>query len=212
MLVAFCVWEWRNRHPMLDLRLFQNPRFAVSSGGITLVFFAMFGTFFLLTQYLQGVLGLLAARRRRAAAADLGVMMAVAPQHARSWSPASAPTASGWPACCSVGAGLVGIAAVPTSARSYLQLVVTMCILAAGMALTMTPMTTQLMAAVPRDRAGMGSATNDTTRELGGALGVAVLGSLVASQYTSGVVGGGRRAAGPGAGGRRGQHRRRASA
>jgi hypothetical protein len=55
------------------------------------------------------------------------------------------------------------------------------------MALTMTPMTTQLMAAVPRDRAGMGSATNDTTRELGGALGVAVLGSLVASQYTSGV-------------------------
>ena len=57
------------------------------------------------------------------------------------------------------------------------------------MALTMTPMTTQLMAAVPRDRAGMGSATNDTTRELGGALGVAVLGSLLASQYTSGVSG-----------------------
>ena len=56
MLVAFCLWEWRNRHPMLDLRLFQNPRFAVSSGGITLVFFAMFGTFFLLAQYLQGVL------------------------------------------------------------------------------------------------------------------------------------------------------------
>ena len=56
MLVAFGFWEWRNRHPMLDLRLFQNPRFAVSSGGITLVFFAMFGTFFLLAQYLQGVL------------------------------------------------------------------------------------------------------------------------------------------------------------
>ena len=62
-----------------------------------------------------------------------------------------------------------------------------MCVLAAGMAMTMTPMTTQLMAAVPRDRAGMGSATNDTTRELGGALGVAVLGSVLASQYTSGV-------------------------
>ncbi len=62
-----------------------------------------------------------------------------------------------------------------------------MCVLAGGMALTMTPMTTQLMAAVPRDRAGMGSATNDTTRELGGALGVAVLGSLLAGQYTSGV-------------------------
>jgi hypothetical protein len=52
----------------------------------------------------------------------------------------------------------------------------------------MTPMTTQLMAAVPRDRAGMGSATNDTTRELGGALGVAVLGSLVTGKYAAGVA------------------------
>ena len=63
-----------------------------------------------------------------------------------------------------------------------------MCVLAAGMSMTMTPMTTQLMASVPRDRAGMGSATNDTTRELGGALGVAVLGSLLASQYTAGMA------------------------
>ena len=86
-----------------------------------------------------------------------------------------------------------------------------MCVLAAGMALTMTPMTTQLMAAVPRDRAGMGSATNDTTRELGGALGVAVLGSLLAGQYTSGVAAAvAELPARPG--GRRGQHRRRASA
>ena len=85
-----------------------------------------------------------------------------------------------------VAAGLVGIALFQTD-TDYPQLVVTMCVLAGGMALTMTPMTTQLMAAVPRDRAGMGSATNDTTRELGGALGVAVLGSLLAGQYTSGV-------------------------
>ncbi len=56
-LVAFGFWEWRNRHPMLDLHLFQNPRFAVSSGGITLVFFAMFGSFFMLAQYFQGVHG-----------------------------------------------------------------------------------------------------------------------------------------------------------
>ena len=56
-LIGFGFWEWNNRHPMLDLRLFQNPRFAVSSGGITLVFFAMFGSFFMLAQYLQGVVG-----------------------------------------------------------------------------------------------------------------------------------------------------------
>ena len=74
----------------------------------------------------------------------------------------------------------------------------------------MTPMTTQLMAAVPRDRAGIGSAMNDTTRELGGALGVAVLGSLVTSQYTSGVADAAAAAAGAGPRDRRGQHRRRA--
>src|SRR5690606_240841 len=85
-----------------------------------------------------------------------------------------------------VGIGMVGTAFF-TVDTSYAQLIVTIGILAAGMAMTMTPMTTQLMASVPRDRAGMGSATNDTTRELGGALGVAVLGSLVTSQYTSGV-------------------------
>ena len=56
-LLAFGLWEWHNRHPMLDLRLFKNPRFAVSSGGITLVFFAMFGSFFMLAQYFQGVIG-----------------------------------------------------------------------------------------------------------------------------------------------------------
>ena len=74
-----CLWEWRNRHPMLDLRLFQNPRFAVSSGGITLVFFAMFGTFFLLAQYLQGVLGYSPLEAAVRLLPFSVVMMAVAP-------------------------------------------------------------------------------------------------------------------------------------
>src|SRR5690606_13803382 len=90
-----------------------------------------------------------------------------------------------------LGLGLVVVGLAGTSIYGvdtpYWQLVVTFCITAAGMALTMTPMTTQLMAAVPRDRAGMGSATNDTTRELGGALGVAVLGSLLAGEFSNGV-------------------------
>ena len=70
---------------------------------------------------------------------------------------------------------------------AYWVMLIVIFFLAAGMAMTMTPMTTQLMAAVPRDRAGMGSATNDTTRELGGALGVAVLGSLLTGQFAYGV-------------------------
>ncbi len=185
VLVAFCVWEWRNRHPMLDLRLFQNPRFAVSSGGITLVFFAMFGTFFLLAQYLQGVLGYSPLEAAVRLLPFSAVMMAVAPNTPKLVGRFGADRV-GMAGLLLVAAGLGGAALFQTG-TGYPQLALTMCILAGGMALTMTPMTTQLMAAVPRDRAGMGSATNDTTRELGGALGVAVLGSLLAGQYTAGV-------------------------
>ena len=185
VLVAFVFWELRNRHPMLDLHLFQNPRFAVSSGGITVVFFAMFGVFFMLAQYLQGVLEYSPLGAAVRLLPMSFVMMAVAPQTPKLVARFGADNV-GMTGLSFVGAGLIGVAFFGVD-TSYLQLVVTMCLLAAGMSMTMTPMTTQLMAAVPRDRAGMGSATNDTTRELGGALGVAVLGSVLASQYASGV-------------------------
>ncbi len=184
-LLAFGFWEWRNRHPMLDLRLFQNPRFAVSSGGITLVFFAMFGSFFMLAQYLQGVIGYSPLGASVRMLPFSVVMMVVAPNTPKLVGRLGANRLG------AIGLGLVVVGMIGTSFfevdTAYWQLALTMCVLAAGMALTMTPMTTQLMAAVPRDRAGMGSATNDTTRELGGALGVAVLGSLLTGQFTSGV-------------------------
>ena len=185
VLVAFVFWELRNRHPMLDMHLFKNPRFAVSSGGITLVFFAMFGLFFMLAQYLQGVLGYSPLGAAVRLLPISFVMMVVAPQTPKLVNKYGADKI-GTAGLGLVAAGMVGVAFFHVD-TSYLQLVITMCVLAAGMAMTMTPMTTQLMAAVPRNRAGMGSATNDTTRELGGALGVAVLGSVLASQYTSGV-------------------------
>jgi EmrB/QacA subfamily drug resistance transporter len=184
-LVLFALWELRNRSPMLDLRLFRIRRFAVASGGITLIFFAMFGTFFMLTQYLQGVLEyspLGAAVRLLPISA---VMMFVAPQTPKLVARFGADRVA------AMGLVLVGVALAGVSLlrveTGYLQLVLTVSCMAGGMALTMSPMTTQLMSSVPRDRAGMGSATNDTTRELGGALGVAVLGSLVTSKYGSGV-------------------------
>jgi EmrB/QacA subfamily drug resistance transporter len=187
LLTAFGLWEWRSRHPMLDLRLFQNRRFAVSSGGITLVFFAMFGSFFMLAQYFQGVIGwspLGAALRMLPFSA---VMMVVAPNTPKLVGRLGANRVG------TIGLGLVALGMIGTSLffdldTAYWVMLVIIGLLAAGMAMTMTPMTTQLMAAVPRDRAGMGSATNDTTRELGGALGVAVLGSIVTGQFASGVA------------------------
>jgi EmrB/QacA subfamily drug resistance transporter len=187
LLVAFGMWEWRNRHPMLDLRLFQNPRFAVSSGGITLVFFAMFGSFFMLAQYFQGVIGwspLGAALRLLPFSA---VMMFIAPNTPKLVGRLGANRV-GALGLTSVAVGMIGIQLFFNLDTAYWVMFIVIFFLAAGMAMTMTPMTTQLMAAVPRDRAGMGSATNDTTRELGGALGVAVLGSLLTGQFASGVA------------------------
>jgi MFS transporter, DHA2 family, integral membrane protein len=187
LLVTFGVWEWRNRHPMLELRLFKNPRFAVSSGGITLVFFAMFGSFFMLAQYFQGVIGwtpLGAALRLLPFSA---VMMTVAPNTPKLVGRLGANRV-GAIGLSSVAIGLIGTRLFFDVDTSYWTMLVVIVLLAGGMAMTMTPMTTQLMAAVPRDRAGMGSATNDTTRELGGALGVAVLGSLLTGQFSSGVA------------------------
>ncbi|MEA2460491.1 MAG: hypothetical protein QOH90_668, partial [Actinomycetota bacterium] len=85
-----------------------------------------------------------------------------------------------------VGLGLFSTFGVETS---YLLIAVSLVVMAIGMSLTMPPSTTAIMASLPMGKAGVGSAVNDTTRELGGALGVAVLGSLAVSHYSSGIAG-----------------------
>ena len=183
----FVLWESTTKHPMLDLKLFKDRRFAVASGGITLTFFALFGTFYLMTQYLQFVLDYSPLEAAVRLVPVSLVLMAVAPQTPKLVGRFGADRVA------STGLGFVALALALTATFSthipYWYLLITIVLLGGGMAMTMTPMTTQLMSAVPRDRAGIGSAMNDTTRELGGALGVAVLGSLVTSQYTSGVSG-----------------------
>jgi EmrB/QacA subfamily drug resistance transporter len=183
----FVLWESTTKHPMLDLKLFKDRRFAVASGGITLTFFALFGTFYMMTQYLQFVLEYSPLEAAVRLVPVSLALMAVAPQTPKLVSRFGADRVA------STGLGLVALALALTATFSthtpYWYLLITIILLGGGMAMTMTPMTTQLMSAVPRDRAGIGSAMNDTTRELGGALGVAVLGSLVTSQYTSGVSG-----------------------
>jgi EmrB/QacA subfamily drug resistance transporter len=185
LLVVFGWWELRSREPMLQLRWFRNPAFSTASGAITLVFFAMFGTFFLFTQYLQLVLGygtLEAGVRMLPMAA---VMMVTAPNSARlaeRFGPKRVVAAG--LATLSVGLLLMSFSAVDSG---YAMVVVPLAVMAAGMGTAMAPATSAIMASLPLGKAGVGSAVNDTTRELGGALGVAVLGSLSASAYASGV-------------------------
>ncbi|CAN5697448.1 MFS transporter [soil metagenome] len=182
-LVVFGLRELTARHPMLDLRLFRDRRFSVASGGMMLVFFAMFGTFFLVSQYFQLVLGYSPFKSGLLQLPMAVVMMGVAPQVpkmvARFGAARVVPVGLG-----SVAVGLAFFSQVDVNSSIW-AVYLALLPLAAGMASTMTPLTTLIMSSVPLGKAGVGSAMNDTTRELGGALGVAVLGSVVTSRFTS---------------------------
>jgi MFS transporter, DHA2 family, integral membrane protein len=186
VLGAFIWWELHSRHPMLSLGLFRDKRFSVASAGVAFVYFAMFGTFFLLTQYLQLVLGYDAFAAGLAGLPFAAVLMLVAPQTPRLANRIGVNrVVSLGMIMVAVGLTIFGRLQVDTP---YLLLIVPMVIMACGMALCVSPLTGSIMSAVPLGRAGVGSAMNDTTRELGGALGVAVLGSIVASRYNSEIA------------------------
>lgn len=186
--VVLALFGWREvtaRHPMLNLRFFKDRRFSVASGGMTLIFFAMFGTFFLVSQYFQLVLGYSPLESGLFQLPMAFVMMGLSPQVprlvARFGVGRIVPTG-----LSTVAVGLVLFSFMGVHTAIWWMYGPILC-LAVGMALTMTPLTTLIMSAVPLGKAGVGSAMNDTTRELGGALGVAILGSLVTSTYTTSI-------------------------
>jgi EmrB/QacA subfamily drug resistance transporter len=187
-VVILGLFGWREltaRHPMLDLRLFRDRRFSVASGGMTLVFFAMFGTFFLVSQYFQLVLGYTALESGLFQLPMALLMMVSAPQApglvARFGAARVVPVGLG-----AVALGLVLFSQMGVDSAIW-WMYGPLLLLGGGMAITMTPLTTLIMSSVSLGKAGVGSAMNDTTRELGGALGVAVLGSLVTSTYTASI-------------------------
>ena len=186
-LGLFVAWQLRTDEPMLDVRLFRKPAFGVSSLTLTLVFFALMGIFFSVSQLFQLVMGYGTFESAlRSSPVFLGLII-VAPQ---------APNvAKRIGTRRTVAGGLVLVAAgiailsFLSDTPNYLHVAAGMTVMAVGMALAMSPTTGLLMSAVPRNRAGMGSAMNDTTRELGGSLGIAVLGSVMASNYAAHVGG-----------------------
>jgi EmrB/QacA subfamily drug resistance transporter len=186
LLAGFWWWERRSDHPMLDMDLFKNRRFSAASGAITLVFFAMFGSFFLLTQYLQFVLGYTALEAGIRLLPMAAVMMVVAPLSARLVERVGTKVVVGT-GLLIASAGLFTISFL-TPGSTYPEVLGTMLVLAMGMSLTMAPATESIMGSLPPAKAGVGSAVNDTTRELGGALGVAVLGSLLSSVYATQIT------------------------
>jgi EmrB/QacA subfamily drug resistance transporter len=185
LLAAFVVWELRSRHPMLNISFFENPRFTAASVSLMLVFFALFGATFLLTQYFQFVLGYSALKTGVALLPFAAAIMVVAPLSARVAEKIGTKiTVSAGLFVVAVGLALFSRVRVDTS---YVDLLWRMLLMSGGMGLTMTPATDSIMGSLPLENAGVGSAVNDTTRQVGGALGVAVIGSLLASGYGSRV-------------------------
>jgi Na+/melibiose symporter-like transporter len=170
---------------MLDIRFFRNGAFSTGSSGMILVFMAMFGVMFLVIQYFQLILGYTPLDSALRFLPMAPIMIVVAPL---------TPKLSerfGANKTVSFGLTLVGVGLIMFRALSpttpYLYILCAVIPLISGMALAMSPMTAAIMSAVPPRRAGAGSAMNDATRELGAALGVAVMGSVAASKYAGAI-------------------------
>ncbi len=186
VLGLFVAWELHTPEPMLDMHYFRRPAFSTGTGGMILVFVAMYGVMFLITQYFQLVLdytALSAALRLMPIAA---IMMVVAPLTPRMSARFGAHRTVAVGMLC-IGLGLFLLVGISTH-TAYAYVVICLVPLTTGIAMSMSPMTASIMSAVPPRRAGAGSAMNDATRELGAALGIAVLGSVAASRYASSVA------------------------
>jgi EmrB/QacA subfamily drug resistance transporter len=187
-LVAFVLWQRRVAEPLLDVRLFANPRFTAASSTVMVLFFALFGFLFLSTQYLQFVLGYSPSAAGVRVLPYAGAMIVCAPLSSRlvaSLGTKRVATAG----MLLFAAGLAVAASISTSS-GYGRLAVALLLMGAGMGLAGAPATESIMGSLPPERANIGSAVNDTTRELGGALGVAVVGSIASSLITGQVADG----------------------
>jgi EmrB/QacA subfamily drug resistance transporter len=180
---AFIAWERHTDHPMLDVSVFRNLRFSAASVSIAFVFFALMGVMYCLTTYLQSVLGnsalqagvkmlpiaigmILASKLGVGITRRLGTKFAVA-------------------FGLTLVAGALAMIAMFSTDTGSLQIAAALGTLGLGMGFAMSPATEAIMGSLPREKAGIGSAMNDVVRELGGTLGVAVLGSILASSYGS---------------------------
>ncbi|MFE3446598.1 MFS transporter [Nocardia sp. NPDC059180] len=187
LLAAFIAWELRTRAPILDMRLFRNRRFSLPALAIAVGYFSMFGFLFLITQYFQGVreyspLEFGIASLPFAFSVALGAPIATLLAQRLGTTPAIVF------GLLLTGLGLYLGGQVTVDSGYLTEVLPSMVSMALGLAIVQGPATESIMSSLPLNEAGAGSAVNDTTREFGGTLGVAVLGSIVASYYTTKVA------------------------
>ena len=173
---------------MLDMRYFRNRRFSAASGAVTVTFLTLFGTIFLLTQYFQSVLGYSTLKAGAMLVPQAALMMIFAPLSTR-WVHRFGNKIVVVFGMLVVTVTLLAMTSFQTDS-SALHVIAITSLLGFGMAHVMPAATESIMGSLPREKAGVGSAMNDTTRQVGGAIGVGLLGSILSSRYGSHVTNG----------------------
>jgi EmrB/QacA subfamily drug resistance transporter len=177
-LAAFVVLEHRQRVPMLDLSLFRSPTFSGANVAMLMVALAMFGIFFYNSLFIQNILGYSAIQTGAMFLPMTLLIILIAPQAGR----LSDKVGSRW----LIGGGmlLLSVAQILFAqvgrGDGFWNLLPGLLVGGVGMALTMTPATAAAMGSVPRDKAGIGSAVLNTARQIGGSLGIAIMGAVIA--------------------------------
>jgi EmrB/QacA subfamily drug resistance transporter len=183
LLALFIWWQRRSTHPALDVTLFRNPAFSAAAGALGLNFFALMGATFYLVYYLQGARGYSPLESGAALipmAVGMGLMAPRAAGLAQRFG-GKAVVASGF---VLIALSFLGIQLLDLESPVWL-LVTVLALQGIGMGAVMPPSTESIMSVVPQQRAGAGAAVNNTVRQVGGALGVAILGSVLAVSYSA---------------------------
>lgn len=186
-LALFIWWEMRQDNPLLDIRLFGHRGLAAGSLTLFVVFAVMFGVFLVLPQFTQAVLGFSALKSATALLPMVFVMMplsAVAPVLAQRLGTRNVLMAG----VALFVTGLVLLAVIVSADGGYWSVLPGLVVLSVGIGLCMSPSTAVITESLPAAKQGVASALNDTVRELGGAIGIALLGSIVSSGYRSSIT------------------------
>ena len=186
LVAAFVCWEYVTPRAMMPLEFFKIPAFSAGNAVAFAISLGMFGTFFFFSLYMQFVRGYTALEAGVRFLPMTAMVFFVAPQAGRF----AQRHGSRWPMTIGpflAGGGLLVLsrAGIDTSYASMAPVLSGMGI---GMGMTMAPMTAAVMNAVGPERAGLGSATTNTSRELGGTFGIALLGSLLTTRLQDSIV------------------------
>ncbi len=187
LLTAFTIWESRTPNAMLPLRFFANPAFTLANSALVLMTFSIFGLIFMLTQYFQSVLDY------KPVIAGIALLPVAIALMIVSVGSARIAQRFGTKRTVALGAllastGLLYYWFIVYVNTPYSLLFIGQVVFASGLGLMISPATNSVMQSVPVRNSGIGSAMNDTTRQVGGALGVAVLGSILNSVYRDNLV------------------------